>query len=130
VSVAGVVLILSWICLIYLGSEGGEGGQTTARICIRMVTTVVTTVTALLLARFAPAVEPRKAWVFQLSAVLQVVFAFVGLIIVPFIALTIWNDYVDFQAYSLKPDLLLLLVPSAAVIFCLTRVSGSKNTHK
>lgn len=129
VSGAGALLILSWLCLIYLGAEGGDGVQTTARICIRMVTTVVTTVTALLLSRFAPALQPQKAWVLQLSAVLQIVFAFVGLLILPVIALTIWNDYVDFQAYSLKLDLLLLLVPSAAVIYCLTRVSGAKNRH-
>jgi uncharacterized membrane protein YqjE len=129
VSGAGALLILSWLCLIYLGAEGGDGAQTTARIGIRMVTIVVTTVTALLLSRLAPALQPQKAWVLQLSAVLQIVFAFFGLLVLPVIALTIWNDYVDFQAYSLKLDLLLMLVPSAAVVFCLTRVSGAKNGH-
>lgn len=126
VSVAGALLVLSWACLIYLGSAGGEGRQGTALLLIRVVTTVVTTGTALLLSSLASAVPSQKAWAFRLGALSQVVLAFVGLIILPFVALTSWNDYVDFQAYSLKPGFLLLLLPIGAVVFCLTRDGGSK----
>jgi hypothetical protein len=126
-SIAGGLLILGWICLVYLGSVGDQEGQFTALLWIRIVTTVVTTVVALVLSKFAPAIRARKVWVLQLAAVSQVGLAFVGLIVVPFVALTIWNDYVDFQAYSLKPGFLLLLLPTAAVVFCLTRGGSSKN---
>jgi hypothetical protein len=109
------------------GSVGDQEGQFTALLWIRIVTTVVTTVMALVLSKVAPAIRAEKVWVLQLAAVSQVGLAFVGLIIVPFVALTIWNDYVDFQAYSLKPGFLLLLLPTAAVVFCLTRGGSSKN---
>jgi hypothetical protein len=62
-----------------------------------------------------------RAWVLQLGAVAQLVLAFIGLFILPFVALRIWNRYIDFAAHSLKPDFLLLLLPVVAVIFCLTR---------
>jgi hypothetical protein len=126
-SIAGGLLILGWICLVYRGSVGDQEGQFTALLWIRIVTTVVTTVVALVLSKFAPEIRAQKVWVLQLAAVSQVGLAFVGLIVVPFVALTIWNDYVDFQAYSLKPGFLLLLLPTAAVVFCLTRGGSSKN---
>jgi hypothetical protein len=121
VSISGALLILSWACLIYLGSAGGEGSQGTALLLIRVVTPALTTGAALLLSRLASAVPSHRAWTLRLGAVTQAVLAFIGLIILPFVALTIWNDYVDFQAYSLKPGFLLLILPSAAVVLCLTR---------
>lgn len=116
-----LMLLMSWVCLIYLGSLGGEAGQSTALMCIHIVTAVITSAAALLLSRFAPTVGIRKAWVIQLAAVAQLVLAFIGLFILPFAALGIWNHYIDFAAYSLKPAFLFLLLPTAAVIFCLTR---------
>jgi hypothetical protein len=94
---------------------------------MRIVTSAITTGTALLLSRSALAMQSSKPLAFQLCALLQVALAFVGLMILPFVALTVWNDYVDFQAYSPKPGLFLLLLPTAAVIFCLTRGGSSKN---
>jgi hypothetical protein len=126
-AIADGLLMLAWIGLAYLGSAGEQEGQLTALLWIRIVTTVVTTVVPLVLSKFAPAIRAQKAWVLQLAAVSQVVLAFVGLIVLPFVALTIWNDYVDFQAYSLKPGFLLLLLPTAAVVFCLIRGGSSKN---
>jgi hypothetical protein len=125
VSIAGGLLILSWVCLLHFGAVGDEGRQAIALLLIRVVTTVITTCTALLLSRFASSVPPKKSWVLQLGAVSQIVFAFCGLIILPFVALTMWNDYVDFKAHSLRPGFLLLLLPAAAVVFCMTRGGGA-----
>jgi hypothetical protein len=119
-SVGGGLLIVSWISLIHLGSLDGEAGQSTALMCVRIVTIVVTTAIALLLSRFASKMQPEKRWVLQLGAVAQLVFAFVGLMILPFVALSIWNHFIDFAAYPLKPAFGFMLLPTAAVIFCLT----------
>lgn len=126
VAIAGAVVILSWLCLIYLGSVGGEDSQVTALMGIRIVTSVVPAITALLLSRSASAAWEKKRWVFQLAALSQVALAFVGLMVMPFVALKSWNGYIDFPAYPLKPGFLWLLLPTAAVIFCLTRGGGSK----
>lgn len=119
-------MLLSWVCLIYLGSVGGEGSQTTAQMGIRIVTAVGTTLTALLLSRLAAARWSPKPGVLQLGAMLQVVLAFVGLLILPVVALIVWNGHIDFQVYSHTLGFLLLLLPSAAVVFCLTRGSSSR----
>jgi hypothetical protein len=62
----------------------------------------------------------------QLAALLQLALAFVGLMVVPFVALGIWNGYIDFPAYPHRLGLLFLLLPTAAVTFCLARGGGSK----
>jgi hypothetical protein len=122
--IAGAFLIGSWLCLIYLGTVGGEGSQSTALMCLLVVSPVVTTIAAVLLSKLAR--QSRQGWVFQLAALLQVVLAFIGQLIMPLVALFIWNDYVDLRAYPLELGFVLMLLPMAAVIFCLTRAGGSQ----
>ncbi len=126
VAIAVAFLIGSWLCLIYLGSLGGQDSQSTAQMCLLIVTSAVTTIAAVLLSKLEIARQSRKDWVFQLAALLQIVLAFVGLLVLPLVALIIWNDYVDFRAYSLELGFFLILPPTAAVIFCMTRDGGSK----
>lgn len=126
VAIGSAFVVLSWVCLIYLGSLAGQESQTTALMGIRIATAAGTTATAVLLSRPASAQWLRKAWVIQLSAVLQLVLAFVGLLIMPIVALIVWNGHIDFETYSQKLGFALLLVPMAAVIFCLTRGGRSK----
>ena len=123
--VCGALLLLSWFCLVYLGSLSAAS-QGTALIGIRIVSVTVTTVTALLLSRSAAARSSPKPWRLTLGALLQVLLAFVGLTILPVAALILWNGEIDFEQYSQKSNLLLLLVPAAAVSYCLTRDVGSK----
>jgi hypothetical protein len=124
---AAAFVIFSWFCLIQLGKVGaGADSQTTALMGIRIVTSVITALTAVLLSRTASAAWANKRWVFYLVALSQVLLAFIGLMIVPLIALGIWNGHIDFQNYSHRPGFLFLLLPVAAVTFCLVRGSGSK----
>jgi hypothetical protein len=123
---AGALVILAWVCLIHLATVGAEGSQTTALVGIRIATAGFTTATAILLSRSPAAWRSPKPVLLQLGALLQIVLAFVGLIIMPIVALIVWNGRIDFQTYSHRLGLLLMLLPTAAVIFCLTRGGGSK----
>ena len=93
---------------------------------IRIVSAAGTAITALLLSRSVAARSSPKPWIFKLGALLQIVFAFVGLTILPVVALVLWNGYIDFEGYSQKVNLLLLLLPAAAVVYCLTRDGSSE----
>jgi hypothetical protein len=126
VAVAGACVIFAWICLIHLGSVGAEDSQTSALLALRIVTATITTFTALLLSRSSLAAASQKRWVLQLAALLQLALAFVGLTLVPLLALGIWNGYIDFPAHPLMPGFLWFLLPMAAVVFCLARQPGSK----
>jgi hypothetical protein len=126
VVIGAAFLILAWLCLIYLGSIGGEDSQRTASMCLLIVTSTVTTLVAVLLSKLEIARQARQGWVLQLAALLQIALAFVGLLILPVAALIVWNDYVDFPEVPLELGFLLMLPPMAAVIFCLTRGGSSK----
>lgn len=126
VGIGGASLIVAWLCLIYLGSVGGGDSQRTALTCLLIVSSAVTTIVAVLLSKLEIARQSRQGWVFQLAALLQVVLAFIGQLIVPLVALVIWNDYVDFRTYPLELGFFLMLPPMAAVIFCLTRGGSAK----
>jgi hypothetical protein len=126
VAIAGAFLIGSWLCLLYLGSVGGPDLQSTAQMCLHIVTSAVTTIAAVLLSKLEIARRSRTGRVFQLAALLQIVLAFVGLLVLPLVGLVVWNDYVDFRAYSPGLGFFLMLPPMAAVIFCMTRAGGSK----
>lgn len=126
VAIAGTLMLLSWAFLLYLGSVGGTASQEIALMSIRIVSAAGTTSTALLLSRSVAARSSPKPWVLQLGALLQLVLAFVGLTILPVVALVLWNGHIDFESYSQKVNLLLLLLPAAAVVYCMTRDSSAK----
>ena len=63
VAIAVAFLIGSWLCLIYLGSLGGQDSQSTAQMCLLIVTSAVTTIAAVPLSKLEIARQSRKDWV-------------------------------------------------------------------
>jgi hypothetical protein len=121
---AAVVVVVAWLCLIYLSPTDTAEIRAVAYRAICIVSAIVTAGAALLLARCAPLLRSSRAWVLQLAALAQIVVAFVGITIVPFIALGVWSGYVDFSMLARQRGLLWLALPIGAVVFCLTRGVG------
>jgi hypothetical protein len=111
-----LLLVAAWLAVFQLG----RGFQPTSLLVLRALTAVMTSGTLLWLAKSAFLLE--KGWVLHLAAVLQFVLAGVGVMFLPALALSVWNNSVDFPAYEF--GVVWLLPTIAALVFCVTRSVG------
>ncbi|HEX4971220.1 MAG TPA: hypothetical protein VFV69_09190 [Steroidobacteraceae bacterium] len=116
--VGTAVLVAAWVATILLGREA----QPAALLAIRILTTLIASGTLLWLVKSAPALEAKKSWVLHLAAVVQFLLAGIGVMFMPALALSLWDQYIDFRFYDL--GFVWLLPTMAALVFCVTRRVG------
>lgn len=120
-----LILSVSWIVLVYTGAPDRHDE---AFANLQMITAVITAAAASLLSVWGPTAHRSSVLKLRLAAIGLVVPAFVGIFVVPLLALRYWFGFMDFEKYVPKIAGAWFYLTLAGVLLCLLRTRRGKGS--